>query len=305
MKYDIAIIGAGPAGLSAAIYAQRAGYTTVCFEQNIHGGQIINTPEVENYPALGKISGVEYAMALYNQAVGFGAQVVYTPVQGAQLTGEVKKLQTPAGEVQAGAVIIANGVVRRKLECPGEDKFIGRGVSYCATCDGNFFTGKTVAVVGGGNTALEDAVYLAGLCEKVYLVHRRDEFRAAPHEVAKALKNPKIQPVYSHVPTAIEGDNKVQRLVLESKKTGEETTLEVAAVFVAVGLIPQNEIFKGTLPLSETGYILAGEDCKTEIPGVFAAGDTRQKTLRQLITAAADGAIAATNAAAYLGEREG
>ncbi len=300
MQYDIAIIGAGPAGLSAAIYAQRAGFKTICLEGNIHGGQIINTPEVENYPALGRISGVEYAMNLYNQAVGFGATVEYAAVEGVDFTGEVKKLATAAGVIEAKAVIVANGVVRRKLECPGEEKFTGRGVSYCATCDGSFFAGKTAAVIGGGNTALEDALYLAGLCEKVYLIHRRDEFRAAPHEVQKTLSNPKVVPVYSTVVEEISGTAKVESIRVKNVATEEVSTIETAAVFVAVGLIPQNSILEGVLTLSEGGYILTGEDCKTNLPGIFAAGDTREKTLRQLVTAAADGAIAATAAAAYI-----
>ena len=218
----------------------------------------------------------------------------------------MKKLVLAGGnEIEAPAVIIANGVVRRKLECPGEEQFTGRGVSYCATCDGSFFAGKTVAVVGGGNSALEDAVYLAGLCEKVYLIHRRNEFRGAAHEVAKVLKNEKIVPVYESVVESIAGTAKVENLLVKNVTTGEETTLEVAGVFVAVGLIPQNDLLKDVLKLTEDGYIPANETCETEIPGVFAAGDTRSKTLRQLVTAAADGAIAATAAAAYIGNLEG
>ena len=301
-QYDIAIIGAGPAGLSASIYAQRAGFSTVCLEQNVHGGQIINTPEVENYPALGKVSGVEYATNLYEQAIGFGGQVEYLPVTAVDFTGEEKKLTTPGGEVCARAVIIANGVVRRKLECPGEDRLTGRGVSYCATCDGSFFAGKTVAIVGGGNTALEDAVYLASVCEKVYLIHRRDTFRGAAHEVEKVLSNQKITIVYDSVVTEIKGADKVEEAVLKNVKTDEVTVLPVAAVFVAVGLIPQNDFLKGHVALTQDGYLDAGEDCCTDVPGVFAAGDTRRKTLRQLVTAAADGAVAATAAAAYLSE---
>lgn len=300
--YDIAIIGAGPAGLSAAIYAERAGYNTICFEGNVHGGQIINTPEVENYPALGKVSGVEYAMNLYEQAVGFGARIEYTAVLEADLRSTPKKIVTASGVTFAKTVIIANGVQRRTLGCPGEDKFLGKGVSYCAVCDGSFFKGKEVAVIGGGNTALEDAVYLASLCEKVHLVHRRDTFRGAPHEVAKVLANDKIQIWYNHVPAEIAGDTKVEEVVLQNVETQEMTNLPVSAVFVSVGMIPQNDIFSKTISLTKEGYIQTGEDCKTKIEGVFAAGDTRHKHLRQLVTAAADGAIAATSAAAYLSE---
>ena len=300
--YDIAIIGAGPAGLSAAIYAQRAGYKTICLEQNVHGGQIINTPEVENYPALGKVSGVEYATSLYNQAVGFGAEIAYTQVLNAQLEGEVKKLTTTQGEIEAKAVVIANGVQRRMLECPGEEKFLGRGVSYCAICDGSFFKEKEVVVVGGGNTALEDAMYLAALCKKVYLIHRRDTFRGASHEVKKVLNNEKIEIMYDTVVTEIGGTTKVEQILVQNVKTQEEKTVQTEAVFVSVGMIPQNAVFEGVINLSEDGYIETAEDCKTNIAGVFAAGDTRSKLLRQLVTAAADGAIAATSASAYLAE---
>ncbi len=300
MIYDIAIIGAGPAGLSAAIYGQRAGLNTITFEANVHGGQIINTPEVENYPALGKVSGVEYAMGIYDQAVGFGATIEYKAVTDVQLEGDVKTLICADGsEYQAKTVVIATGVVRRKLEIPGEDRFLGAGVSYCATCDGLFFKDKTAVVVGGGNTALEDAVYLATVCEKVYLIHRRDEFRGAKHEVEKVLKNPKIEILYDTVPLSIEGTGSVERLIVKNVKTEEEKTLYTSAVFVAVGLIPQNDLFEGKVDM-DGGYIAAGESCTTNIPGVFVAGDTRTKTLRQLVTATADGAIAATAAANYL-----
>lgn len=300
MIYDIAIIGAGPAGLAAAIYGQRAGLNTITFEANVHGGQIINTPEVENYPAMGKVSGVEYAMGIYDQAVGFGATIEYKAVVDVELEGEVKTLKCNDGsEYQAKTVIIATGVVRRKLEIPGEDRFLGAGVSYCATCDGLFFKDKTATVVGGGNTALEDAVYLAGICEKVYLIHRRDEFRGARHEVEKVLANPKIEILYDTIPLAIEGQGNVSTLKVKNVKTEEEKTLYTSAVFVAVGLVPQNDLFEGKVNM-DGGYIAADESCTTNIPGVFVAGDTRTKTLRQLVTATSDGAVAATAAAHYL-----
>ncbi len=300
MIYDIAIIGAGPAGLSAAIYGQRAGLNTITFEANVHGGQIINTPEVENYPALGKVTGVEYAMNLYEQATGFGATIEYKGVTEVNLKDEIKTLICNDGtEYQAKSVIIATGVTRRKLDIPGEDKFLGAGVSYCATCDGLFFKDKIAVVVGGGNTALEDAVYLATVCEKVYLVHRRDRFRGDRAEVEKVLKNPKIEIVYDTIPLSIEGEGKVERLVVKNVKTEKTTIIPTSAVFVAVGLIPQNDMFTGQIDMVD-GYIDAGESCKTNIEGVFVAGDTRNKTLRQLVTATSDGAIAATAAAAYV-----
>ena len=304
MIYDIAIIGAGPAGLSAAIYGRRAGLSTICFESNVHGGQIRNTPEVENYPALGKVSGVEYASNIYDQAVGFGAVVEYKAVTDVDFSGEIKKVICGSEEYQAKSVIIATGVTRRKLEIPGEDRLLGAGVSYCATCDGLFFKDKTAVVVGGGNTALEDAVYLAGVCEKVYIIHRRDTFRGDQHEVEKVLKNEKIQVVYDTIPLSIEGSGKVERLRVKNVKTGEEKDIFTSAVFVAVGLIPQNDMFKGKVELTPDGYIMADESCKTSVEGVFAAGDTRNKTLRQLVTATSDGAVAATAAAAYVSSKE-
>ncbi len=300
MIYDIAIIGAGPAGLSAAIYAQRAGYKTICFEANVHGGQIINTPEVENYPALPKLSGVEYAMNIYTQAVEFGAVIEYKEVTKVDLHNETKLLYCAQEEYKAKSVIIATGVVRRKLECEGEDRFNGKGVSYCATCDGAFFKDQTAVIVGGGNTALEDAHYLTAMCKEVYIIHRRDEFRASPHEVKKVLKNEKIKIVYDSVVTEILGDTKVNAVKLKNVKTNEETVLDTSAVFVAVGLIAKNDMFEGIVDLTKEGYIDSGADCKTNIEGVFVAGDTRNKTLRQLVTAASDGAIAATAAGDYL-----
>ncbi|MEG2192605.1 MAG: thioredoxin-disulfide reductase [Oscillospiraceae bacterium] len=300
MTYDVAIIGAGPAGLSAAIYAQRAGFNTICFEANVHGGQIINTPEVENYPALGKVSGVEYATNICEQALGFGATIEYKSVSDVNLQGKIKEIKCGSESYTARAVIIATGVVRRKLGCPGEEKFIGAGVSYCATCDGLFFKNKTAVVVGGGNTALEDAVYLAGICEKVYLIHRRDEFRGSKHEVEKVLSNPKIEILYDSVVLAVNGTGKVESIVVKNLKTDKESTLSTSAVFIAVGLIPQNDMLKGKIKLTQDGYIDATEDCHTDVEGVFVAGDTRNKTLRQLVTATADGAIAGTAAAMYL-----
>ena len=259
---------------------------------------------MENYPALGKVSGEEYASIIYDQAVGFGAVVEYKAVTDVDFSGEIKKVLCGDEEYQAKSVIIATGVTRRKLEIPGEDRLLGAGVSYCATCDGLFFKDKTAVVVGGGNTALEDAVYLAGICEKVYIIHRRDTFRGDQHEVEKVLKNEKIQVVYDTIPLSIEGSGKVERLRVKNVKTGEEKDIFTSAVFVAVGLIPQNDMFKGKVELTSDGYIMADESCKTSVEGVFAAGDTRNKTLRQLVTATSDGAVAATAAAAYVRSKE-
>ncbi len=303
MVYDIAIIGAGPAGLSSAIYAQRAGFNSIVFESNVHGGQIINTPEVENYPAIRTISGVEYAMNIYEQAVTFGATVEYKAVTSVDFSDEIKKVFCNEEMFEAKTVIIATGVVRRELSVPGEKEMLGKGVSYCATCDGAFFKDKPAVVVGGGNTALEDAVYLSSMSSKVYIVHRRDEFRAVKHEVEKVLKNPKIELILDSVVTSINGDKKVESITVKNLKTDTTTQIETSCVFIAVGLIAQNNMFKDIIDLTKDGYINSGEDCKTNIPGVFTAGDTRNKTLRQLVTATADGAIAATAACDYISKQ--
>jgi len=300
MKYDVVIIGAGPAGLSAAVYARRAGLTVAVLEQNIYGGQIVNTPEVENYPGTGKTTGVELAMALYNQAAETGADIILEGVTEVRLQQNPKVVVTTGGEYQAGAVIIANGAKRRLLGCPGEDTFSGRGVSYCATCDGAFFRGKEVSIVGGGNTALEDALFLANNCSKVYLIHRRDQFRGSKILADAVVAKQNIEILYDSTVEEVTGSDKVEAVRVRNKLSGQETTLPVSALFVAVGLVPENSLFAGQVDLSEAGYIAAGEDCCTSCDGVFVAGDTRTKELRQIVTAAADGAVAATAAARWL-----
>ncbi|ERJ01166.1 thioredoxin-disulfide reductase [Acetanaerobacterium sp. MSJ-12] len=299
-KTDIVIIGAGAAGMTAAVYAARGGNSAIVLEQNVHGGQIVNTGEVENYPAILSISGVEFAGNLYEQATSHGADIRYEKVTGFDFSGPVKVVETDEGRYECKAVILANGVVKRKLGVPGEEKFQGRGVSYCATCDGGFFRGKKTAVVGGGNTALEDALFLANLCEEVTLIHRRDEFRGDAHNVKAVLARENIRILYDTVPLEVLGDQQVTGLKVQNKKTGEESELAVDGVFVAVGQIPQNELFRGAVEMDESGFVAAGEDTKTNIPGVFAAGDTRQKLVRQLVTAAADGAVAAVMAGSYI-----
>ena len=294
-KTDIVIIGAGAAGMTAAVYAARGGNSAIVLEQNVHGGQIVNTGEVENYPAILSISGVEFAGNLYEQATSHGADIRYEKVTGFDFSGPVKVVETDEGRYECKAVILANGVVKRKLGVPGEEKFQGRGVSYCATCDGGFFRGKKTAVVGGGNTALEDALFLANLCEEVTLIHRGDA-----HNVKAVLARENIRILYDTVPLEVLGDQQVTGLKVQNKKTGEESELAVDGVFVAVGQIPQNELFRGAVEMDEGGFVAAGEDTKTNIPGVFAAGDTRQKLVRQLVTAAADGAVAAVMAGSYI-----
>ena len=297
---DLFIIGAGPAGLSAAIYARRAGLSVTVAEAAMYGGQILTTPEVENYPALKKIAGWELAESLYEQATALGTELIFEEVVGIEDLGKSKLVRTSSGAYEARTVIIANGAKRRKLDVPGEDRLLGRGVSYCATCDGAFFTGKVAAVVGGGSTALEDALYLANLCQRVHLIHRREGFRGQQTLLDAVLAHEKIEVHTNRVPLEVVGEEAVNAIRLRDTVSGEEESIATDAVFVAIGLSPDNKAFDPLIKLDESGYVLAAEDCHTNIPGIFVAGDTRRKALRQIVTAASDGAIAATEAAAYL-----
>jgi len=303
MEQDIIVVGGGPAGLTAALYARRAGYTVTVVEGGVPGGQATTTPHVENWPGTLSIPGSDLAMGLYQQAESLGAKFHFAAVTGLEAAGEEKRVRLSDGSaLTAPAVILAGGVKRRKLNVPGEERYGGRGVSYCGTCDGSFFKGKDVAVVGGGNTAVEDAVYLAGLCPTVYLIHRRDALRAEKYMADRLQSKPNIQCLFSHQVREVVGDGqKVTALDVEGPSG--RRSLSVSALFVAVGLIPDNSPFAPLAALDEAGYLIAGEDCKTNIPGVFAAGDCRTKELRQLVTAAADGAMAAHQAGKYLQER--
>lgn len=291
---DLIILGAGTAGLSAAIYAVRAGLSLRLLETSLPGGQILNSPDVDNYPGIPSISGFDFVQNLTAHAAGLGVEPEFTAVSRADLAGEIKRIHTGREILESRAVILATGASHRSLGCPGEAEFRGKGVSYCATCDGAFFRGKDVAVVGGGNTALEDALFLANLCRKVYLIHRREEFRAQQAAVNAVRSRENIQLVLGEQVERISGDRLVSAVTL---KSGRE--LPVSGVFIAVGLAPNTALFEGQLDL-DNGYIRAGEDCHTSLPGVFAAGDVRTKPLRQLITAAADGAVAAVEAGKYL-----
>ena len=298
--YDIIIIGAGPAGLSAAIYGQRAGKKTLLLDEKGFGGQILNTPEVENYPGIKKVSGFEFATTLYEQATGQGAEIAYEKAVAIEDGRNTKTVRTETNTYEAKTVIIATGAKNRPLGLASEAKLTGSGVSYCATCDGAFFREKTVAVIGGGNTALEDAEVLSGLAKKVYLVHRRDTFRGEQAGVKRLLAKDNVEFVLDSVPSDILGDMTVSGLKVRNVKTGEEEVLEVQGVFVAIGQMPDNEAFADAVDLDSSGYVDAGEDCLTKTPGVFTAGDCRTKKVRQLATAAADGAAAALAAAAYI-----
>ncbi len=299
--YDILIIGAGPAGLTAAIYACRAEKRTLVLEAKTYGGQIINTPDIANYPVAPGISGFDFATTLYNQAKDLGAEVKFEKVTEVR-DGDVKTVVTPKNTYEAKTVIVATGAENRKLGVEGEDKLIGRGVSYCATCDGNFFRKKVVAVAGGGNTAVEDALYLADLAEKVYLIHRRDAFRADAALVSKLKERENVELVLNANVTKLVYEQRLQGVEVTDKLTGETKVLDVAGLFVAVGQVPENQNFAQLIDLDESGYAIAGEDCLTKVPGIFVAGDNRVKDVRQLITAASDGAVAATAAIKYLNE---
>ena len=299
--YDIIIIGSGPAGLSAAIYAQRACLDTIVIEKNgISGGQVLNTWEVDNYPGFPGVTGFELSRQFREHANKLGARVVQDEAVQVELSGNVKKVVCEEETYEARCVILASGAHHRTLEVPGEEELRGAGVSYCATCDGAFFRGRTVAVVGGGDAALEDAIFLARMCEKVYIVHRRDKLRGAKRlqERLQALEN--IEFVWNSETAAIEGNAQVEALRLRQTKTGEERRLDVDGVFIAVGIAPESELYAGQLELDEQGYIRADESGQTSVPGVFAAGDVRTKALRQILTAASDGANCVASAERYL-----
>lgn len=299
--YDIIIIGSGPAGLSAAIYAQRACLDTIVIEKNgISGGQVLNTWEVDNYPGFPGVTGFELSRQFREHANKLGARVVQDEVVQVELSGNVKKVVCEEETYEARCVILASGAHHRTLEVPGEEELRGAGVSYCATCDGAFFRGRTVAVVGGGDAALEDAIFLARMCEKVYIVHRRDKLRGAKRlqERLQALEN--IEFVWNSETVAIEGNAQVEALRLRQTQTGEEKRVDVDGVFIAVGIAPESELYAGQLELDEQGYIRADESGQTSVPGVFAAGDVRTKALRQILTAASDGANCVASAERYL-----
>lgn len=285
--YDVAIIGGGPAGITAAIYAARAGLKTIIFEEKFFGGQIINSHKLDNYPAAYGVSGYEFANMLLNQLKEFDVDIKNSGVKGCDFTGEIKVIKTRKEEFEAKAVIVATGASPRKLGIENEERFTGLGVSYCATCDGAFYKDKTVAVVGGGNTALDDAIYLASFVKKVYIIHRRDEFRADEVTVEKVKNNSKIELKLNETVKELKGKDKLSSVKLES---GEE--LEIDGLFVAIGNQPQTNLVKGQLELSDNGFIITDNNLKTNIEGVYGAGDVIVKKLRQVVTAVNDGALA-------------
>ena len=298
--YDLIIIGSGPAGLSAAIYGKRAGLNLLVLEKNpMSGGQVLNTYEVDNYLGLPGMDGFDMGTKFREHADKLDVEFREAAALSLEDRGGHKLVRTDQGELEARTVILATGAVHALLGVPGEERLSGKGVSYCATCDGAFFRGRTVAVVGGGDVALEDAIYLARSCEKVYLVHRRDELRGAMvlQQELKALPNVEI--LYSHVVEEILGEETVEGLRLKNVKSGDISQLCVGGVFVAVGIRPGTQLVRELVTCDEGGYVLAGEDCATDMEGLYAAGDVRRKPIRQIVTAVADGANAAVSAGQY------
>lgn len=298
--YDLIIIGSGPAGLGAALYGKRAGFSTLVIERNpMSGGQILNTYEVDNYLGIPGINGFDLGQQFRAHADRMGAEFLTAQVNGISLDGKIKRVDTDQGVKEAKAVILAPGATHRLLGVPGEQELTGMGVSYCATCDGAFFKGRDVAVAGGGDVAVEDAIFLARGCRKVWLVHRRDELRAARSLQEALFSMPNVEILWDSQILAVNGADAVEGITVRNKLSGEERELPLQGVFIAVGIRPETEMFRGLVECDENGYILAGEDCRTSVPGVFAAGDARKKQLRQVITAVADGANAVTSAENY------
>lgn len=323
--YDVVIVGSGPAGLSASIYAKRAGLKAVTLERNpMSGGQVLNTYEVDNYPGLPGIGGFDMGMKFREHADKLGCEFMEASllkIEGSAMPEDRREqdkelqaasvkddtsagyaLVTDQGKLYAKTVIAAMGASHAKLNVPGEEELSGMGVSYCATCDGAFFKGKVTAVIGGGDVAVEDAIFLARGCQKVYLIHRRDELRAAAVLQKEVLALPNVEVLWDTVVEKINGEDQVEGISIRNVKNEKKEELPVDGVFVAVGIIPSSEVLKGIADCDEKGYLIAGEDCATSAPGIYAAGDVRGKKLRQIVTAVADGANAVTSVLQYLSE---
>lgn len=299
--YDIIIVGAGTAGLSAAIYGVRAGKSVLILEENTYGGQIINSSEVENYPGIKRISGFEFATNLYEQAIDLGAKLEYEKVIKIKENSDTKTVVTENNEYQCKSIILATGAKNRPLGLSRENELIGAGISYCATCDGAFFRGKDVGVAGGGNTALEDALFLSAYCNKVYIVHRRDSFRGEEKLVGSLAQKENVEFVLNSNIIKLEGEDRMEGIHVQDKETKTEKFIAISGLFIAIGQMPENSCFEELIDLDQGGYIMAVEDCKTKVDGIFTAGDCRTKKVRQLATAAADGAVAGLAACEFIG----
>lgn len=290
--YDIIIVGAGPAGLTAALYALRANKKVIIFEAKTYGGQILKASKVENYPGIENVSGFDLATNMYNQVTKLNCEIKYELVK--KITKD-KEVITDSGKYQGKTIILATGAENRRLNLPNEIDYIGKGLSYCATCDGNFFKGQDVAVIGGGNTALEDAIYLSGICRKVYLIHRRETFRAEDKYIEQLDEYKNIELIMNSQVVSLNGKDAIENIEIKDKEENIRK-IDISGIFVAIGQQPKNELFADIIELDEKGYIKSNDGVHTNVDKIYVAGDTRVKELRQLTTAVSDGALAATTA---------
>ena len=302
--YDIVIIGAGPAGLTAAVYGGRAEKSVLVLEKETFGGQVTHSPKIENYPGTLQMSGNEFAEKLVEQALSLGAEIELDEVTAVETDGKIKKVIGENATYEAKSVIVATGSKHRKLGVTDEEKFVGTGISYCAVCDGAFYKDKEVAVIGGGNTALQEAVMLSELCKKVTLVQNLSFFTGEKKLLNLLEKKDNVEFITSSVVCGLDGENTLSAIKIKNTETNEEKTIFVDGIFVAIGQVPENEPFRSVASLDEYGYIVSGEECESGTQGVFVAGDCRTKLVRQIATAVSDGAVAAVNACRYLDSLE-
>lgn len=302
-EYDLVVIGAGPGGMTAAMYGARANLKVAMIDRGVYGGQMNNTAEVENYPGFPSIMGPDLGEKMYKSATKQGVEFVYGDVQKIELDGQKRIVKMDPEDITAKAVIIATGSTNRKLGIPGEEEYSGRGVSYCAVCDGAFFKDENVAVVGGGDSAISEGLYLANLAKDVDVIHRRDQLRAESVLQTRAFKNPKMEFTWDSVPVEIVGDeNKVTGVKVHNKKTDEDKVIDASGVFIYIGNVPNSEPFKELKITDDQGWIITNDQMETTVPGIYAVGDVRQKKLRQIVTAVGDGGIAGQNAFEYISE---
>lgn len=299
--YDIIIIGAGPAGMTAALYAKQARKNILVLEKEIYGGQILKADKIKNYPGFKEISGYEFSNNLYNQLTDLGAEIKFEEVIEIISNEDFKEIKTKKGNYTAKSVIIASGAKNRKLNLNNEDKLIGKGISYCTTCDGMFFKDKVVAIYGGGNSAIDGALYLSNICEKVYLIYRQKDFKTDNENINKLKSTQNIECIFNTNIIDLLGDDKLESITLKEDET--QYNLDIDGLFIEIGYIPVSEICKNIINTDSKGYIIANEDCKTNMDGIFAAGDIRIKEVRQLTTACSDGTTAALNACKYLAKK--
>ncbi|WP_376701101.1 thioredoxin-disulfide reductase [Lactobacillus helveticus] len=302
-KYDLVVIGAGPGGMTAAMYGARANLKVAMIDRGVYGGQMNNTAEVENYPGFPSIMGPDLGEKMYKSATEQGVEFVYGDVQKIELDGQKRIVKMDPEDITAKAVIIATGSTNRKLGIPGEEEYSGKGVSYCAVCDGAFFKDENVAVVGGGDSAISEGLYLANLAKDVDVIHRRDQLRAERVLQTRAFKNPKMEFTWDSVPVEIVGDeNKVTGVKVHNKKTDEDKVIDASGVFIYIGNVPNSEPFKKLKITDDQGWIITNDQMETTVPGIYAVGDVRQKKLRQIVTAVGEGGIAGQNAFEYISE---